>query len=93
MLNVVMALYFLPSFFPSIIILVLTTTILTSIHTTKSKQSSATGLLLYRLTGKDVYRDDFMAYMKTWSKRPKTPKGAYIITSQRNTIPILPSSW
>jgi len=39
-------------------------------------QSSATGLLLYRLTAKDVYMNDVTAYMTAWEKRPKTPKGA-----------------
>jgi hypothetical protein len=38
-------------------------------------QSSATSLLLHRLTGKDVYKNDFLAYMQTWEKRPRTPKG------------------
>lgn len=47
--------------------------------TQPQQQSSATGLLLYRLTGKEVYKADLENYMTAWAKRPKTPKGTFCL--------------
>lgn len=59
--------------------MVVTTLTLTNLNVStplSTEQSSATALLLYRLTGKDVYKNDIEAYMTSWENRPRTPKGA-----------------